>query len=150
MLIMKQLLFFLLLTIIFIGCKSTNSSKKSVNIQMIPPGQAHNFILQQEDNHNFSIIDVRTPDEFRSGHIEGAINIDWLDESKRPQLIDATKQRVVLLYCRSGNRSLAAAKYIKNQGALSIFNIDGGIIEWNQTIGSLIPDPKNEIISPVD
>ena len=40
---------------------------------------AHNLILQQDGNSNFVIIDVRTTDEYDSGHIEDAINIDYLN-----------------------------------------------------------------------
>ena len=141
-----KLILSLLISITIISCKP-NSSEKAASLHSIEPGMAHNFILQQENSNRFIIIDVRTPREFKQEHIHGAINIDWTNEDKRQQLIDSSKNNRVLVYCQSGNRSLAAANYLKQHSNAAIYNMTGGIVKWKQLIKSLTPDPKNEINS---
>ena len=143
---MRTFIYSLLFLMIFItGCKQPTSKKSPSIIASIGAGQAHNLILQQTGNASFSLVDVRTPSEFNGGHIDGSINIDWLNQSNHDTLLQLPKSNTILLYCRSGRRSLAAANYLKSNGFTSILNIQGGIIEWNQVIGSYQPDPTNEI-----
>lgn len=62
-----------------------------------------------------TIVDVRTPGEYRSGHVPGSINIPLQDIPKRWKEIKALKEAVVLC-CASGNRSGQAAAFLKKQG----------------------------------
>jgi len=78
------------------------------------------------------LIDVRTPAEFAQGHIARAVNIDLSDpqfEAKVKQL--TTKNKTIAVYCRSGRRSKAAMGIIKNIN-LKVYELSGGIIEWQQ------------------
>jgi rhodanese-related sulfurtransferase len=74
-----------------------------------------------------ALIDVRTPEEFKSGHIPGAINIDVQVLSGR--LKDVPKDKAVVLYCRSGNRSGQAASMLQQAGYTDIHDL-GGIGDW--------------------
>ena len=69
------------------------------------------------------IIDVRTPNEFRSGHVEGAINlpIDDLTESSIDKIV--RKDQPVVLYCKSGGRSKTAANRLRNWGYQDVYNL---------------------------
>ena len=75
-----------------------------------------------------AIVDVRTPDEFASGHIDGAINIPYEKISQDIQSIKGlTKESPILLYCRSGHRAGIAQDTLELQGFKRILN--GGGIE---------------------
>lgn len=78
------------------------------------------------------LLDVRTPQEYADGHIDGAININV--QSKDFQKLaekELSKDSTILVYCRSGRRSLEAAKILTNHG-YRVINLKGGIIEWKK------------------
>ena len=67
------------------------------------------------------IIDVRTPEEFQSGHLEKSINIEWQEILSLPSNIDKSKK--IYLYCRSGNRSQKATQILSQAGFLNVENL---------------------------
>ena len=73
------------------------------------------------------IIDVRTIDEYNSGHIENSLNIEWqaIDEINH----SISKDEKIYLYCRSGNRS-GFGKDILNENNFTAVNVDGGMLAW--------------------
>ena len=71
------------------------------------------------------LIDVRTKEEFNAGHLEGAVNIPWEDTTTLKQTIGSDKQRQVVLYCRSGNRSGKSIAMLKKEGYTNLFNGTG-------------------------
>jgi rhodanese-related sulfurtransferase len=77
------------------------------------------------------ILDVRTPQEFSQGHIKGAQLIPVYDLSNRIQELAPFKDRPILVYCHSGNRSTTASRILKKNGFTKIFNLQGGITAWN-------------------
>lgn len=84
-------------------------------------------LMQQEDK--YFLVDVRTPDEFSQGHIEGALNIpDYELAAKAPMQI-TDKGAVIIVYCRSGRRSAAAAQGLASLGYTRVYDM-GGIIDW--------------------
>ena len=132
---------FLMLILVFLV--SCNSSKnRPSHVTGLDPGMAHNLILQQGNNPSFMVIDVRTPEEFSTGHIRGAINIDWLTNKDALNQLD--KDHTLLIYCESGRRSQLAMNHLAKKGFKYLFHINGGLIKWKKTIQSLVPSPKNE------
>ena len=77
------------------------------------------------------ILDVRTPEEFADGHVEGAVNIDFknADFSANIDKLDKTKKYEV--YCRSGHRSAESAKVMNGKG-FNVSNVTGGILGWQE------------------
>lgn len=75
------------------------------------------------------LLDVRTPEEFASGHIPGAVNIavDQLPQ----RLSEVPQDRPVVVYCHSGNRSGQAAQILDRTGYAQIYDL-GGIVTWAQ------------------
>ena len=73
------------------------------------------------------LLDVRTPEEFASGHIAGAVNIAV--ESLESRLSEVPQGQPVVVYCRSGNRSATASQILKQAGYTNIFDM-GGINAW--------------------
>ena len=69
---------------------------------------------------SMTVVDVRTEDEWKTGHIDGAIRIQWQDILQLPPKI--SKDEEIYLYCRSGNRSGKAAKILKDAGYINVIN----------------------------
>ena len=79
------------------------------------------------------ILDVRTSGEFSEGHIAGAKRITWTDrdfETRSLKELDRTEP--VLVYCRSGARSSAAAKKLGSLGFTRVRNLEGGTLAWKK------------------
>ena len=76
------------------------------------------------------LVDVRTPLEFASGHIQGATNIDWESGHFESDIkaLDMTKKYAV--YCRSGNRSNQAVSLMSADGFRTVYNLKRGILDW--------------------
>ena len=91
---------------------------------------APTFKEQISSSDNIQLLDVRTAEEYSEGHLENAINIDVQDPSftkKVGEQLD--KSQPIYLYCRSGKRSMMAAKALEKDG-YSIVNLRDGILGW--------------------
>lgn len=81
---------------------------------------------------NSEIIDVRTPDEFNEGYIEGAKLINIQDTPKFMEEIEKlSKDKDYFVYCRSGARSEMACQVMDKAGIKNTFNLKGGIMGWS-------------------
>jgi rhodanese-related sulfurtransferase len=77
-----------------------------------------------------TLIDVRTPEEFATGHLDGAVNIDLQGAGFGAAVADLDPSGTYAVYCRSGNRSAVAVAYLQDHGFDSVFHLDGGIVAW--------------------
>ena len=78
------------------------------------------------------LVDVRTPQEYAEGHIDGALNINiQSDDFEELVQRELSKDSTVLVYCRSDRRSLDAAEILTSLG-YNVVNLKGGIIEWKE------------------
>lgn len=78
------------------------------------------------------LLDVRTPQEYAEGHIDGALNINIRsDDFQRMAEKELSKDYTILVYCRSGRRSIDAAEILTKLG-YKVVNLKGGIIEWKE------------------
>jgi len=75
-------------------------------------------------------LDVRTPIEFAEGHIQGARLIDFQSGNFENEIAALDKNATYAVYCRSGNRSGQAVKVMQDAGFTSVFNMNGGVIDW--------------------
>lgn len=94
--------------------------------QLVSPEDAKQLI----DDGTVQVVDVRTADEYASGHIEGAVNIpvDSIGSTQPSQLSDLDAP--VLVYCRTGVRSKQAATALVNLGYKHVYDLQGGITNW--------------------
>ena len=79
------------------------------------------------------LVDVRTPIEFAQNHLPNAINIDFLGESFWDQMEQLEPAQTYLIYCKSGRRSTRVCTYLKNGGFSNIYNLEGGILAWEES-----------------
>ena len=103
------------------GCNSTGDKIVSVS--------ASEF-NEEIKTDSVQLLDVRTPQEYADGHIDGALNIDvHADDFRQMAEKELSKSSTILVYCRSGRRSLDAADILTQLG-YKVINLKGGIIEW--------------------
>ena len=78
----------------------------------------------------YILLDVRTPDEFSSGFIKKAKNLDFYSETFQNDLLSIDKSLPVVLYCRTNNRSTKTANILKENGFKETSVLEGGITDW--------------------
>lgn len=130
---MLALLCLLIVPLVLInGCVGQeDTALKTQIIENVTPGEASALIQDNQDNPDFVIIDVRTPEEYAGGHIEKAINLDYYSETFKGELNKLDKNKIYLIYCRSGSRSGRALDVMEELGFGEVYNMVGGIVQWN-------------------
>ena len=113
-----------------VGKETTPPETLTPIAEDITPQEAFALIQDNQNNPDFVIIDVRTPEEFAGEHIENAINIDFRSESFRDELNKLDKNKTYLVYCRSGARSGNALDIMAELNFREAYNVSGGIIAW--------------------
>lgn len=76
------------------------------------------------------LVDVRTPNEYNSGHIKNAKNIDFFAASFESQFEKLDKEKPLYIYCRSGARSKKASNKLADMGFTEIYDLKGGYQNW--------------------
>jgi thioredoxin 1 len=76
------------------------------------------------------ILDVRTPAEFKEGHLYYAVNMDWEGDDFDQQIQSLDKNTPVFVYCYGGGRSNAATKELRKQGFREVYDLHGGFSAW--------------------
>lgn len=77
------------------------------------------------------LVDVRSPQEYREGHLEGSINIPLYDLERNCKILPDKKENTIIIYCQSGSRSRKAIQTLKEQSYLNLYQIDGGLDNIN-------------------
>lgn len=106
------------------GCVQTQTIKD------VSPKEASTLIQNNQNNPDFVVIDVRTPEDFANGHIANAVNIDYYSVTFRNDINKLDKTKNYLIYCQSGNRSGKARDIMRELGFQEVHNMLGGIIGW--------------------
>ena len=120
---MRKLLSIFLAAILLAGC---SAPKETASYRQISMDEA---ITMMEEESGYIILDVRTPEEFADKHITGAVNIpnETIGTEEIPELPD--KDQLILVYCRSGNRSKQASEKLAALGYTNVVEF-GGINSW--------------------
>jgi thioredoxin len=105
------------------GCQQS-----STNFQTLSPDEFETALKKQA---NAQLLDVRTPEEFEGGHIQGAANLDYNNPTFGTRVTVLNKNKPVYVYCLSGSRSAGAADQMHELGFKEIYNLKGGILQWN-------------------
>lgn len=114
------------LLISFVSCNSQD--KKTTIILDIEVAEFQQLISKK----NVQLIDVRTPVEFKKGHLKNAKLINFFDKDFKSEILKKIdKNKPVYVYCKSGGRSAKAAKIYKAAGFKKVFNLLGGFNAWS-------------------
>tara|TARA_B100000965_G_scaffold196411_1_gene164031 strand:+ start:1212 stop:1592 length:381 start_codon:yes stop_codon:yes gene_type:complete len=117
-----RLLFVLLLTSLSLHSQNT--------IESISYADYLNF----DNSDDFIVIDVRTPEEHKIKRIKNSININFYDEKFIDLFKVYEKDENILIYCRSGRRSLEAVKNLSKKGFKNIYDLKGGILALDKSL----------------
>jgi phage shock protein E len=124
---MKKIVIVIILCLVFIcGCNKSNE----VKVIKVNKDEASELI-----DDGALLVDVRSLFEYNQGHIDGAINIDVQDILKMVDTLNfnntnISKDRKIILYCRSGSRSSSAAKKLVEIGYTNVYDL-GAMDNWN-------------------
>ncbi|MEZ2415211.1 rhodanese-like domain-containing protein [Muriicola sp. E247] len=81
--------------------------------------------FQQENLENYTLVDVRTPEEFEAGHLDNAININWYDTDFTEKVGVLDKEHTIYVYCKKGGRSAKAQAVLDSLGFRAV-DLTGG------------------------
>ncbi len=131
---MKKVIIILIILVVIIGgviMLNKNTEKETTNSIQYVSMEEITTIMQE--NTNYIILDARTIEEYNEGHIPNAICIpnETIDETVTKQI--PNKDQLILIYCRSGNRSKQAALKLQQLGYTNLVEF-GGIIDWEWEI----------------
>jgi rhodanese-related sulfurtransferase len=119
---MKKLLLVLITSVFALtACGTVGGSVTTLNVPDFSKKIADKSVV---------LLDVRTPSEFDASHIPGARNMDFESGDFATSLAQLDKTKTYAVYCRSGNRSGQATALMAKSGFTSVFNLEGGIINW--------------------
>ncbi|CAN5868889.1 hypothetical protein BH11VER1_BH11VER1_37130 [soil metagenome] len=79
-----------------------------------------------------TVVDVRSPDEYKEDHIAGAKNVDFFAEDFAKELDKLDKSKPYLIHCASGKRSTSSLKTFEKLGFKNLFHLDGGFNAWKE------------------
>jgi rhodanese-related sulfurtransferase len=97
--------------------------------QTMDASQVNQF---KREHPEAQLLDVRTLQEHKSGHIPGSKFSDVLDGSFEKNLKGLNKQKPLIVYCRAGNRSAMACRNLKKMGFEDLYNLRGGYMSWRR------------------
>ena len=127
---LKKLMSIVLSALMCTGCAGISNNNQTNTYRSITMDEA---VTMMSRKTGYIILDVRRPDEFSAGHIPNAINVpnETIGTAEIPELPD--KDRLIMVYCRSGRRSKEAAEKLVKLGYTNIVEF-GGILDWKGEI----------------
>ena len=129
---LKQIAFVSSLAFVMVSCNAQTNEKKTAVIEvqeeLLLNPVAFSERLSQEEQPQ--IIDVRTPQEFKNGTIENAVNWNVLDGTFEQNIQSLDSSKSVYVFCAKGGRSGKAASILKEKGFISVIDLKGGYGAW--------------------
>lgn len=89
--------------------------------------------LREANTKSVVIVDVRTPQEFQQGHVPNAINVPLSEIIENPAILKSSKEKAIVLYCRSGYRAGKAAEALQKEGHQNLRHLEGHMQSWSDT-----------------
>lgn len=111
---------------------SHNPEKKPAAVIHLDAGQASKIMSAPDKQKRPTIIDIRTLGEFKAGHLESAVHIDFLKEDFSDAIQKLKRDKAYLVHCQSGGRSSNSLELWKTLGFTKIYHLDGGFLAWKK------------------
>lgn len=125
--------YLLLLPLLFLSCHGQSSkSVQTIDTKL--------YAEKLKSTENPQLLDVRTPEEYNTEHIDNAANVNWNGDDFAAKANKYDKSKPVFVYCKVGGRSAKAADKLAEMGFKEIYNLDGGIMKWNASGNSKVSD----------
>lgn len=112
-------------------CKLSRWQQLKSRLNNLEPQKFVDAYLQKSDA---ACLDVRTQEEYRSGHLPGAVNMDYLSPKLADLLEALPADKCYYVYCRTGRRSLRVCTLMQNMGIRQVYNCDNGIKDLDPAI----------------
>jgi len=125
--IITAVLLMLIVPVIATGCSAIDAL--SIN-EVISTQTAYKMIQINQENPNFVIIDVRTQEEFNTGHITKASMVDYESLDFNTKISELDRNKKYLVYCRTARRSGLAVKVMQDLGFREVYDMAKGINQW--------------------
>jgi thioredoxin 1 len=135
--LLKKVLF-LCIPLFYFSCN--NMRQDPVAAVQSGPLDVAGFEKQIQANQPAQLLDVRTPEEYNQGHLKNAKNINWNGNDFESEALKLDKTKPVLVYCLSGGRSKEAADYLKGKEFKTVYELDGGILQWAKEGKEIVTD----------
>ena len=115
----------------FSSCKESPTQITDIkgDIELISPQQVYDAIYKDP---SIQLVDVRTPEAYKGNHLKGAQNICVTSDDFKEKVKILDKNKPVYVYCYKGGRSAEAAIQLKDLGFTKIYDMDGGILLWEE------------------
>lgn len=139
----------LLLFLSAVACGAPSAPEPPALPEVVDLGAAQAQTLMDQ-TPELLVVDVRTPEEFAGGHLAGAVNVNFKASDFEAQLGAQPRNRPVLLYCRTGNRSGKSLPTFARLGFAKVYHLTGGITEWREAGLPLESAPAGEPAPPPD
>ena len=131
--IITKIALLIILSIGFVSCAQNTKSetntietKGDIVVSLISPNDLNAKL------GNIQLIDIRTPEEYAGGHLVNSVNINFYDATFADDMNKLDKNNELYIYCRSGGRSGKASKQLEKMGFTRVYDLQGGIINWNK------------------
>ncbi len=109
------------------SAESDLSIRKEISVQ-----QAYEKIMNDNENPNLVLIDVRTPQEYEQVRLQNSILINYRDPNFKMEINKLDKNKTYIVHCRSGKRSGKACDIMQEMGFKEVYNVAGGILQWQE------------------
>ena len=120
----------------FFGCGTRIGSAPAVTVTELKS--------QNDSGVEIFVVDVRTQKEFDAGHLEFTDDLIPYDEIENNlNRLPENKEALIYCFCRSGRRSGITTNYLRSNGFINVFNVEGGIIAWNEAGYPVVSDSSS-------
>jgi rhodanese-related sulfurtransferase len=119
---MKKISIYIILSLVLIACETKKATVLNV--------QAFEDLISAEPS--LQLVDVRTPQEFQSGHLQDALLIDMYSPAFESRLDNLNKHQPIAVYCAVGSRSQQVYELLQEKGFTKVYHLDGGIQAWRE------------------
>ena len=123
---MNHWLLFVALLVVFAMLVMTTVQARLLGYRELKPAE----LVQLINRDTPLLLDVRKDDEFNGGHLSGALHIPLEQLQARHDELQAYRDRPIVVYCRSGQRSARAATALKKMNFTSLYKLAGGMLAW--------------------
>jgi len=121
-------------SLILINCEKNIEKKKEVESEQkyfnISPDSAYQMLTNPKLSDSIIVLDVRTKREYSEGYIDSAININYYSDNFKKDVSGLDKNKIYILYCKSGGRSALSCEIMSELGFNRLYNIEGGFEAW--------------------